>query len=233
VPYGAQDVDFILSRLYPNKKRGVDIDSRLIPNVEAVLFSKYLMYRTVYWHRQVRAATAMIKKALICGLESGNFSGEDLYNLDDTSLFSLLDNSNLPVSLSTLSSDVREGRIFATAAEISRGKANITAIRDIKGRLHFEEKLAEELRRNGLEISGNDIIIDIPEPVSFETGLYILDEERDFSDSSSAFKSETVDAFIQTLYTVRIFINKKFNESIKTFSPLYDTIIKVMNINEI
>ncbi|WP_461248060.1 HD domain-containing protein, partial [Treponema sp. R6D11] len=38
VPYGAQDVDFILSKLHPDKKRGVDIDSRLIPNVESVLF---------------------------------------------------------------------------------------------------------------------------------------------------------------------------------------------------
>jgi HD superfamily phosphohydrolase len=63
VPYGAQDVDFIIGRLHPDKHRGLVIDSRGIPSVESILFSKYLMYRTVYWHKGVRSATAMIKSA--------------------------------------------------------------------------------------------------------------------------------------------------------------------------
>ena len=213
VPYGAQDVDFILSRLYPDKERGVDIDSRLIPNVESILFSKYLMYRTVYWHRQVRAATAMIKKALINNLEAGNISGEDLYNLDDTSLFTLLGGK------SSLADDLREGRIYATAAEISFEKAD--SLRGISKRAQIEELLAAELGCEGL-------IIDIPEPVSFETGLFIRDEGRNFSDSSSAFKSETVNAFIKTLYTIRVFINQKYKESIKTFPNICDILNKIL-----
>ena len=47
VPYGAQDVDFILSRLWPDPKQGLLIDARAIPSVESVLFSKYLMYPAV------------------------------------------------------------------------------------------------------------------------------------------------------------------------------------------
>ena len=35
-----------------------------ISAVENILFSKYLMYRAVYWHRNVRVATAMIKEGL-------------------------------------------------------------------------------------------------------------------------------------------------------------------------
>jgi len=229
VPYGAQDVDFILSRLYPDKERGVDIDSRLIPNVESILFSKYLMYRTVYWHRQVRSATAMVKKALINGLNSGRFSGEDLYNLDDTSLFSLLGKD--------MANSVGNGRIFATAAELSYEIADLSspnwaAIRDISRRAHAEEQLAAELRRSGLDINGEDIIIDIPEPVSLETGLYVLDEKRSFSDSSSAFKTQTVDAFIQTLYTVRVFINHKFKETIKTFPQVCSILNEILNISK-
>ena len=238
VPYGAQDVDFILSRLHPEKKRGVDIDSRLIPNVESVLFSKYLMYRTVYWHRQVRAVTAMVKKALINGLESGLLIGEDLYNLDDSSLFSLLGHK----IGGSLVDSVQEGRIYVTAAEFSpenrknsdinpSGLFNIDikAVREtgnaVSARVQYEDKLAQELRNSKIpgfsEIKGEDIIIDIPEPVSFETGLYVTDEERCFGESSSAFKAETVDAFIKTLYTVRIFINQKFSETIKTFPRNY------------
>ena len=235
VPYGAQDVDFILSKLHPDKERGVDIDSRLIPNVESVLFSKYLMYRTVYWHRQVRSITAMLKKALIKGLETGQIIGEDLYDLDDYSLFSLLEQKIKNIQGSSINGAklveyVREGKIYATAAEISPKKADFQAIRNFKDRVKFEEKLAEELRRDGLEeIRGEDIIIDIPEPVSFETGLFIADEKRDFSESSSAFKPQTVDAFIQTLYTIRVFINQNYKENIKTFPKAYSILNEIIN----
>jgi len=234
VPYGAQDVDFILSRLYPDKERGVDIDSKLIPNVEAVLFSKYLMYRTVYWHRQVRAVTAMVKKALISGLFSGDLTSENLYNLDDTSLFSLLSDSNRIKTCKNLVEAVREGVIYSTAREISYEKAELSKtawekIRDINQRAQFEEKLAEEFGQKGLNIKGEDIIIDIPEPVSFETGLFVLDEGRNFSGSSSAFKTETVNAFIETLYTIRIYINQKYKESIKTFLQECCILNKIFN----
>ena len=217
VPYGAQDVDFILSRLYPDKNRGVNIDSRLIPNVESVLFSKYLMYRTVYWHHQVRASTAMVKKALINGLESGKLACEDLYNLEDTSLFTLIQEK----MSGSLMESIREGGIYFTAAEFSHELVDLYAARSLKSRALYEENLAEKLRKAGLEIKGEDIIIDVPEPVSFETGLYVLDEDKDFSDSSSAFRQETINAFIRTLYTIRIFINQKFKESIKTFVNIY------------
>ncbi|MDR0302086.1 MAG: HD domain-containing protein [Treponema sp.] len=216
VPYGSQDVDFILSRLYPDKERGTDIDSRLIPNVEAILFSKYLMYRTVYWHHQVRAATAMVKKALIKGLESEQITGADLYDLDDTGLFTLLGEK----TGNPLVESVRNGRIFATAAEIPI-KADITGIREIRARSRLEEQIAAELCKAGIQINEEDLIIDIPEPVSFETGLFVLDEKRSFSDSSSAFKTETVDSFIKTLYTIRIFIDQKYKQKLKTFPDLH------------
>jgi len=238
VPYGAQDVDFIMSRSMPDKNRGVDIDSRLIPNVESVLFSKYLMYRTVYWHNQVRAATAMVKKALINGLESRVLTGEDLYNLDDFGLFSLLREK----IKGSLVESIHENRIYVTALELSAGYSgetrentgdsliNADDIRDFNKKTRFEENLAGALRDSGRggfsEITGEDIIIDIPEPASFETGLYVTDEARDFSESSSAFKAATVDAFIKTLYTIRIFINQKFKESIKTFPRICSILYK-------
>ena len=235
VPYGAQDVDFILSKIYPEKERGADIDSKLIPNVESLLFSKYMMYRTVYWHKQVRAATAMVKKALINGLESGKFSGESLYNLDDTSLFTLLMGSNGhdrgENDDASLVKAVCEGKTFITAAEISYKDVDLTALRAVKQRVQLEKQLAARLRQEGLEIGDEDIIIDIPEPAAFETGLFVLDENCNFSESSSAFKTETVEAFVRTLYTIRVFINQKYRESIKTFSQLYCIIKEIMNIN--
>jgi HD superfamily phosphohydrolase len=224
VPYGAQDVDFIMSRLYPSKERGVDIDSRLIPNVESVLFSKYLMYRTVYWHRQVRAATAMVKKVLIKGLESGKISGEELYNLDDTSLFALLEKK----TGDSLIESVFKGRIFTTAAEISHEKICLSNIININNRTRLERQIAAEFSKKGLKLTEDEVILDIPEPVSFETGLYVADEKRNFDESSSAFKTETVSAFIETLYTVRIFINQKNKDILKTFPQIYSILNKVL-----
>jgi len=218
VPYGAQDVDFILSRLIPDKERGTDIDSRLIPNVESVLFSKYLMYRTVYWHRQVRSATAMVKKALINGLNAGIFTNEELYNLDDYSLFGLLGRK----TGCHLTESVREGKIYSTAAEIPYEQAKKPGIMDIQIRSQMEKKLTERLNRAGIPLNEDDIIIDIPEPVSLETGLFVADEGCSFSNSSSAFKTETVNSFIKTLYTIRVFINQKYNQKIKTLPDLCD-----------
>jgi HD superfamily phosphohydrolase len=224
VPYGAQDVDFILSRLYPSKERGVDIDSRLIPNVESVLFSKYLMYRTVYWHRQVRAATAMVKKALIKGLESGKISGKELYNLDDTSLFALLEKK----TGDPLVESVFKGCIFTTAAEISPEKICLSGINNINNRAGLERQIAAEFSKEGLKLTEDEVILDIPEPVSFETGLYVTDEKCDFNESSSSFKTDTVNAFIKTLYTVRIFINQKNKDILKTFPHTYSILYNVL-----
>ena len=218
VPYGMQDVDFILSRISPSPERGADIDSRLIPNVEALLFSKYLMYRTVYWHRQVRAATSMIKKALLAGLEARKITGEELYGLDDQSLYMLLREK----TGSPLVESVWNGKFFTAAAEIPFSEAHHAGLKDISRRSSHEKQLAGEIRSAGIMLGPDDLIIDVPEQISFETGLYVHDEKCGFSESSSAFKTETLKSFVKTLFTIRIFINPDFCEKIETHRELYD-----------
>jgi HD superfamily phosphohydrolase len=220
VPYGVQDVDFIFSRLIPCPERGVDIDSRLIPNVEAILFAKYLMYRTVYWHRQVRAATSMIKKALLNGLESGLISGEELYGLDDQGLFTLLRER----TGNALAQAVWEGKLYSVAAEIPFFEADHACLKDINQRSQFEGHLSAKFRRLGIPLDSNGLIIDVPEPVSFETGLFVIDEKCGFSESSSAFKAETLNSFVKTLYTIRIFVHSDFCKKVETISDLSDII---------
>ncbi|MDR0403117.1 MAG: HD domain-containing protein [Treponema sp.] len=202
VPYGAQDVDFIFSRLLPHEERGVDIDSRGIPSVESLLFSKYLMYRTVYWHRQVRSATAMIKTALLAGLRDGTIAGEDLYGLDDQSLFRLMEEKKHP--LFRLAGDVKNGTLYFEAAAFPFDEEKHRRLLDIGSRHLYEEALsAETARRTGKAAAG--LIIDLPEPVSLESDLYVRDESCVFSQSSSAFSENTVKAFVKSLRIVRIF----------------------------
>ncbi|MDR1507110.1 MAG: HD domain-containing protein [Treponema sp.] len=196
VPYGAQDVDFIFSRLLPHKDRGVDIDSRGIPSVESVLFSKYLMYRTVYWHRQVRSATAMIKKALLSGLRDRIISGEDLYGLDDQSLFRLMEEKKHP--LFRLAGEVKNGKLYFEAAAFLFDENAHAGLLDITNRHLYERALAAEA-------AVDDIIIDLPEPVSLESSLYVRDEECFFGQSTSAFRGNAVTDFVKSLRVVRIF----------------------------
>ena len=213
VPYGAQDVDFILSRLYPHRERGVDIDSRGIPGVESILFSKYLMYRAVYWHRSVRSATAMVKKALLWGLESGRIKGEELYNLDDQGLFTLAE-EKLSL-LFPLVDSVKNGRLFITAAEIPFDENLHGGLLALSLRSSMEEDLAKHLSSVlGLSLDANSIIIDIPEPVNFESNLFVTDENCFFPASSSAFRGGLVDAFVKSLRIIRIFIDPRFEEKL-------------------
>jgi HD superfamily phosphohydrolase len=215
VPYGAQDVDFVLSRLRPSAEQGVEIDGRGIPSVESVLFSKYLMYRAVYWHKSVRSATAMIKKTLLRAMEDRVIAGEDLYDLDDQGLFALMENRRIRDG-SAMAGMVRTGRLYETAVEFSFDEKRHYGLKDITRRSELEESLAAELsRRLGRAISPGQIIIDIPEPVSFESDLFVADEGCYFGESSSAFKKETVDAFVRSLRIVRVFVEPDLYEKIR------------------
>jgi HD superfamily phosphohydrolase len=206
VPYGAQDVDFILSRIQPHPDRGVDIDSRGIPSVESILFSKYLMYRSVYWHHAVRSPTAMIKKALLGGLRDGAIVRDELYDLDDQGLFALMAKRGHP--LFQLAKMVRDGRFYVSAAEFPYQAAECQKVLDIQNRFYHEETLARELSQTlGHRILPEELIIDVPEPISFETGLYVTDESCDFSDSSSVFGPEMVEDFKKSLRIIRIFVD--------------------------
>jgi hypothetical protein len=207
-------VDFILSRLHPHQKRGLDIDSRGIPGMESLLFSQYLMYRSVYWHHAVRSATAMVKKALLGALESGIIAAEELYNLDDQGLFALAVQRDYP--LFALVDSVRNGRLFSIAVEIPFEEKAHKKLLNLSGRLQMEKGLAAEFSAFlGKPVSGDSLIIGLPEPVSFECGLFITDENCFFSEGSSAFKSSLVDAFVKSLRIIRVFINPFFEEKIR------------------
>ena len=211
VPYGAQDVDFILSRLHPHPERGVDIDSRGILAVESLLFSKYLMYRSVYWHKAVRSATAMVKKALLAGLQSGAIAAGELYNLDDQGLFALAAQRAHP--LFSLVESVRNGKLFAAAVEIPFDQNAHGKLLNLNERSGLEESFAAELSPVlGKSLGGNELIIDLPEPVSFESGLFVTDEQRFFSAASSVFDS---DAFVKSLRIIRVFVNPRHEQNLK------------------
>jgi hypothetical protein len=237
VPYGSQDIDFIFSTLHPHAERGVDITPRGIPSVEAMLFSKYMMYRSVYWHHSVRCATAMVKKALLTGLIEGILQPEDMYNLTDAGLLSLmtrmLERGN-PVFAIGLRA--YEGQFFSLAAEFPFNSmaAHLKmrgGLSNIMERPRYETKLAAALSsETGAAITGGQLIIDVPEPFLFETGLFVRDENCLFDKSTSFFAGRMAQVFIKNLRIVRVYIdNAVYNDRealfSKTIREIFDSVI--------
>jgi hypothetical protein len=163
----------------------------------------------------------MIKKALIRGLEDRAIAPEELYNLDDQSLFALMESRNRGGGLFSLAGKVQRGDLFSLAAEFSFDPKKHGGLRELGRRSRYENALALELSSAlGISIPGEDLIIDIPEPFSLETGLYVRNEACYFAESSSAFGAETIRAFAKSLYVVRIFTDNARASVVQSYPEL-------------
>jgi HD superfamily phosphohydrolase len=227
VPYGIQDTDFILSRVMPDRERGLTLDRRAIMSVESVLFSKYLMYRSVYWHRQVRMATAMMKKTLFAALEGRFIESETLYTLDDSGIYAMIDTLNMDEK--TLATDIRNRSFYQVVMEYpyDRENATIRALENLGHRSAEESRIATVLSRNlSQSILPLHILIDIPEDISFESDLFIQDENVTFSNSSTVFSSDVVARFSSSLRMVRVAVHPSIAQRVLAIADLPEKLAK-------
>ncbi|CAN5841235.1 HD domain-containing protein [soil metagenome] len=94
VPYGTVDVDRLLSSLtlvesVPGRFE-VGVQEKGVSALESLLFSKYQMYRNVYWHHAVRSATCMFKRAVRGAIARGDVTVEAIADATDDGLMELL-----------------------------------------------------------------------------------------------------------------------------------------------
>ncbi len=202
VPYGIQDTDYIFAQLLPDRDKGVVLESAALSAVENVLFSKYLMYRSVYWHRQVRVATALMKKAVFAALERGLLRAEQLYNADDYAIHALLARHGGSAAFPEYgcAQAVQSGRLYHIIYEVpfDDGNSRHRILEHMRERTEAEARIAERLG-----IAPHQLVIDVPERISFESSLWICDEGVSFAESSTVFSSETVASFTGTLRKIR------------------------------
>lgn len=222
VPYGTQDYEYIISHLTITKEGKSALLYQAESSLEQVLFSKYQMYQAVYWHEKVRCATAMIRKPLARMLSNGSLKPEQLYSLDDYSFYYLaLQNKQ---ELSNVI-DVTFNRLLPCRFEQSfdkNGKIESIAS-DITKREKVETALYEQLRKNHPDLLSDQIIIDIPEPISFEANIPLVLSDGStvsFAEHDQLFQDDVKSRFISTLRKTRIFapeyINKhEINEALK------------------
>lgn len=206
VPYGLQDSDFILQRVAVGPGETLAIEERGLMSVEGLLFSKYLMYRSVYWHKGVRSATAMIKKAVLLALSEGILQPEEFYGLDDEGFYAKLKAISYPPF--ALAGEVFEGRIYGTLLDLAfdDGDERHRGLLDLGSRLKAEAALATQAGLGSL-----DLVIDIPEGVSFETDLPVLGESAavPFPQSATVFKPPVVAGFARSLRRLRVFAKSR------------------------
>lgn len=96
VPYGQVDVDRLLHALTllrdPETGRvEVGVHENGLSALESLLFAKYQMFRNVYWHHAVRAATVLYKRLVGDALDAGLLTAAELIGETDERLLARLE----------------------------------------------------------------------------------------------------------------------------------------------
>lgn len=198
VPYGMQDVSWITEHI-KNIGTKPALSIKHSGSVEHLLFSKYLMYRNVYWHEKTRCATAMVKNAVVNALQDGVLKEEELYFLDDTQFINLCKSKDYkPLELVEMSNS---GKLLFTNRTFECPE-NFTE----KDRRIYLENAISQL---GEKCPSYSVIVDVPEPISFESNLNLIDADGEiipFNRTNNIFATENVSqAFTKTLRKIRIF----------------------------
>ncbi len=165
VPYGNLDVDRLLAALTLVEGSGsgaeIGVMEKGVSALESMLFAKYQMYRNVYWHHAVRAATCMFKRAVVATVRAGGMTPEVIAEATDGSLVERL----LGADPTGLARAVHARRLYKRALDVpatdvpSDDGGWLTGHPDLLERV--EDAVAREL---GLPPGG--LLIDYPERAS-------------------------------------------------------------------
>lgn len=174
VPYGEVDVDRLLQgmTLLQDPETGaweVGVHEKAVAALESLLFAKYQMFRNVYWHHAVRAATALYKRIVEEAVRSGLVDPEELVGPTDEELLyeisrrALESDDEIPERLaSRWIPALRQRRLpkralELTAADLRGRRVEDWAVGDSPWKRAVEDELASEL---GLE--PGEVMIDFP-----------------------------------------------------------------------
>jgi uncharacterized protein len=209
VPYGTQDLDFALSRLIPIGEDGIALAATGISAVENVLFSKYLMYRAVYWHRTVRVATAMIKKGLYQALTTGLLTPEELYGHNDESFYGEFRSRSEPEF--ALIAGVQDRKLYAPVVDVAFDESDPVhhKLLDLPYRARVEQRIANQLSSGSGTVDPLGVVLDVPERIGFEVRFPVVTDRGlvDYPDAETVFTPAVVADFTRTLRRIRLILH--------------------------
>lgn len=183
VPYGRHfDADRLIGSMTVHPDRpGLAVGEKGKTAAEMMVFARYVMFSEVYWHRTVRAATAMLQRSVFVCRDEIDLAGS--LTLDDNRWIARLRD----VCRGGVAESIAEGlfgpsrRLYKTVLQCAAGGDERS---DHHARMHHRlvrrpywylvaaaESLAAELGRHlSIEISPIDVIIDAP-PVKLEVDI--------------------------------------------------------------
>jgi uncharacterized protein len=191
VPYGEVDVDRLLHALTVVRDPAtgrieLGVHEKGVAALESLLFAKYQMFRNVYWHHAVRAATVLYKRTVGDALQAGLVHGDELVGATDEGLMHLLTaraaggTGGAEQRLAHGVASLRTRRLPKRAGEITAGELADAARarwveKDSSLKRAAEEKLAAELG-----LAAGSVYLDFPEkPAMFGLDLLLLRRSGD------------------------------------------------------
>jgi uncharacterized protein len=188
VPYGEVDVDRLLHALTlvnspESGRREVGVHEKGVAALESLLFAKYQMFRNVYWHHAVRAATVLYKRIVMDALDGALIAPEELVGQTDEGVLFLLGTraaahgGEAGEQVGGWIADLTARRLPKRAGEVVAaeldgvGGAWLHVDTPLKRRV--EERLAREL-----DLSAGGVFLDYPEKHAM-FGLDLLVCRRD------------------------------------------------------
>ncbi len=190
VPYGEVDVDRLLLGLVllPDPEDGrieVGIHEKAVSALESLLFAKYQMFRNVYWHHGVRAATALYKRIVDDAVGAGIIRPADLVGPTDEELLYEIGRrasskrGEVALRLSGRWLPALRARrlpkraVELTAADLGGRAVQDWVVGDSTARRDLEDELAEEL-----DLEPGEVVIDFPaKEAMFQVDILV--ERRD------------------------------------------------------
>lgn len=171
VSYGEVDVDRLRHALTlvtdpVSGRRAVGLRERGLSALESLLFAKYQMYRNVYWHHAVRAATAMYKRLVEDALADGTLDVTRLASYTDEGLLHALERGGragqaAEPSARPLLGAIRERRLFKRALEVpafSLAEHDLEWLADDRART----RRAEDALASQFGLKAGQLFLDFP-----------------------------------------------------------------------
>jgi uncharacterized protein len=182
VPYGDVDVDRLIHALVvlsdpATGEAEVGVEEKGVAALESLLFSKYQMFRNVYWHHAVRAATVMYKRIVDDALSAGVLQPTELVGQTDEVLLALLAERAESANeagrrVGRRIAELRARRLPKRAAEVAA--ADVAAGSDWLGVDSPLKRRVEEGVARDLELEPDAAFLDYPEkPAMFALDLLV------------------------------------------------------------
>lgn len=161
VPYGTVDVNRLVAALTlveagPGHFE-VGVHEKGVSALESLLFAKYQMYRNVYWHHAVRAATCMFKRAVRLAVMDGVLRPDEIANSTDGGLMAIL----LAHDRTGLATAVQGRRLFKRAVDLPASDLPAGVQPWVSGDADLLERVEDAVAREAGLLPGQ-LFIDFP-----------------------------------------------------------------------